>query len=218
MTHRETVTGVLLAGGMSRRMGGVEKALMRLGEKTLIARAAGRLTPQVSQLVVNANGDPSRFTGLALDLVPDQTEERQGPLAGILTALDWFAARAPDMALMASLPADTPFVPDNLVARLREALARTPGARVAVAQSRGRRHPATALWTRETAADIRTGLERGDRKAEAMIDRLGAVAVPFDDFEIDGRTVDPFFNINTPDDLDVARSIAAALDGQRAGS
>lgn len=211
----ETVAGVLLAGGKSRRMGGVEKALMRVGDRTLIARAAQRLSPQVSHLIVNANGDPARFAGLSLEVVPDETQERLGPLAGILTALDWFAAHTPAVTSMVSLPADTPFVPANLVARLQDALNEGPRARVAVAQSRERRHPTVALWNLETAADIRASLDRGDRKAEAMIDRLGAVAVPFPDFEIGGNAVDHFFNVNTPDDLDIAKTVAVALDGRK---
>lgn len=209
----ETVAGVLLAGGMSRRMGGVEKAIMRVGGQTLIARAAERLSQQVSHLIVNANGDPARFAGLSLVVVPDETPELLGPLAGILTALDWFRAHAPGVTSTVSLPADTPFVPSNLVVRLREALDGPPRARVAVAQSRARRHPAIALWSLETAADIRASLERGERKAETMIDRLGAVAVPFPDFEIGGNAVDHFFNVNTPGDLEIAQTVAVALDG-----
>lgn len=209
-----TIGGVLLAGGMSRRMGGVEKALMTLDGEPLVVRAAERMAPQVASLILNANGDPARFARLSLTIVPDRTPDRPGPLAGILTALDWFRENAPGMTAVASLPADTPFVPHDLVARLREALTSNPSAPVAVAQSRGRRHPVIALWTHGAAEGIRAALERGDRKAEAMIDRLGAVAVPFADIEIAGRTVDPFFNINTPDDFGIAQEILADLDAR----
>lgn len=214
MPETGIVAGVLLAGGMSRRMGGVEKALMALGGKPLVVHAADRMAPQVASLILNANGDPARFACLPLEIVPDPTTDRPGPLAGILGALDWFAENAPEVAAVASVPADTPFVPDDLVARLREGLASQSGTPVAVAQSRGRRHPVIGLWTRGAASEIRAALERGERKAEAMIDRLGAVAVPFSDLDIAGHAVDPFFNINTPDDFSTAQAILTGL-GQR---
>lgn len=207
---QKTVAGVLLAGGLSRRMGGAEKALMMLAGRPLIAHAARRLAPQVASLILNANGDPARFAALALPVVPDETADRPGPLAGVRAALRWFANDAPPIPFVVSLPADTPFLPPDLVSRLRGGLAAAPGAPVAVAQSRGRRHPVIALWTLEAADAIAAALARGERKAEAMIDRLRAVAVPFPDLEIAGRAVDPFFNINTPDDLAIAEQILAA--------
>lgn len=193
-------------------MGGVEKALMILDDRPLIAHAADRMRQQVASLILNANGDPARFAGLKLEIVPDQTGDRPGPLAGILAALDWFAANAPAVTAIASLPADTPFAPDDLVTRLRDALAQNPKTPVAVAQSHGRRHPVIALWKPDAAPEIRAALERGERKAETMIDRLGAAAVPFPDLDIAGRKIDPFFNVNTPEDLDTAREILPALN------
>lgn len=193
-------------------MGGVEKALMILDDRPLIAHAADRMRPQVSSLILNANGDPARFAGLELEVLPDQTADRPGPLAGILAALDWFAANAPAVTAIASLPADTPFAPDDLVTRLRDALAQKPKTPVAVAQSHGRRHPVIALWKPGAAPQIRAALERGERKAETMIDRLGALAVPFPDLDIAGRKIDPFFNVNTPEDLDTAREILSTLN------
>lgn len=212
---RHQVGGVVLAGGLSRRMGGVEKALLTLGGQPLIAHAVNRLKPQVASLILNANGDPARFAALKLEVVADQTDERPGPLAGILTALDWFAAHAPNIETVASLPADTPFAPRDLVDRLSAALANDAKAGVAVAQSRGRRHPVIALWKIETVDTIRASLARDERKAEAMIDRLAAVAVPFADLEIGGEIVDPFFNINTPDDHGAAETMLRALDRHR---
>lgn len=204
---QQTVAGTLLAGGLSRRMGGAEKALMTLRGRPLIAHAAERMAPQVASLILSANGDPARFASLALPVVPDETADLPGPLAGVLAALHWFAENAPQVSAMVSLPADTPLAPPDLVSRLRDGLAASPGAPVAVAQSRGRRHPVIALWTRPAAAEIAAALARGERRAEAIIDRLGAVAVPFPDLDIAGRTVDPFFNINTPEDLAAAEKI-----------
>lgn len=210
VTHNP-VSGVVLAGGMSRRMGGPEKALMTLAGAPLVAHAVRGLAPQVASLILNANGDPARFAALALTVVPDETADRPGPLAGILTALHWFARHAPEAAAVVSLPADTPLVPHDLVARLRDGLAASPGASVAVAESRGRRHPVIALWTFRAANEIEAALARGERTAHAMIDRLGAVSVPFPDLDIAGRAIDPFFNVNTPEDLAAAEEILSGF-------
>jgi molybdopterin-guanine dinucleotide biosynthesis protein A len=204
------VAGVLLAGGLSRRMGGGDKALLPLAGKTLIARAAGRLAPQVSALIVNANGDTARFDALALPIVADDVPDFPGPLAGILAGLRWHARETPATRAVVSLPADAPFVPLDLVQHLAAALPLDTPAPVAVAASHGRRHPVVALWSMESAGEIEAALARGERRVEALIDRLGAAAVPFDDVEIAGRKIDPFFNINTPDDLARAETLMTA--------
>ena len=204
---QKPVSGVILAGGMSRRMGGPEKARMMLAGAPLIAHAVRGLAPQVASLILNANGDPARFAAHALPVVPDETADRPGPLAGVLAALHWFARHEPGIAAVVSLPADTPLVPHDLVARLQDGLAASPGARVAVAESRGRRHPVIALWAIGAAKEIEAALARGERAAHAMIDRLGAVSVPFADIEIAGHTIDPFFNVNTPEDLATAEDM-----------
>ena len=209
MAESGNVAGVLLAGGLSRRMGGGDKALLPLAGQTLIAHVAKRLAPEVSSLVINANGDPSRFNELALPVVPDDVPDYPGPLAGILAALRWHARETPTARAVVSVSADAPFVPLDLVARLAIALPTTPTP-VAVAQSRERRHHVIALWSLECAGAIEAALARGDRKVEAIVDRLGAVAVPFPDFDAAGRKIDPFFNINTPDDLVFAETIMTA--------
>lgn len=214
----ETVSGVLLAGGLSRRMGGTEKALMTLGRQPLVAHAAARLAAQASSLILNANGDPARFAAWPLIVVPDETPDRPGPLAGVLTALRWFARHDPNVTAVVSLPADTPFAPPDLVARLRDGLAAAHDTPVAVAQSRGRRHPVIALWRLAAEPEIAAALERGERRAEAMIDRLRAAVVPFPDLDIAGQPVDPFFNINTPEDLVAAERILARMNAQSATS
>jgi molybdopterin-guanine dinucleotide biosynthesis protein A len=202
----ETIAGVLLAGGLGRRMGG-DKALVRLADRPLISHAAERLAPQVKTLIINANSDASRFADLALPVVPDETTDFPGPLAGVLAALHWVARNRPETTAVVSVSADAPFLPSDLVSNLAQALAEAHDARVAVAQSHGRRHHVIALWRLDTAADIADALARGERRAETMVDRLCAVAVPFPDDDIGGRHVDPFFNVNTPDDLAFAEEI-----------
>ena len=213
---KTTISGVVLAGGMSRRMGGPEKPLMMLDGVPLIAHAAARLRPQVASLILNANGDPARFANLGHPIVPDETADRPGPLAGVVAALHWFARHEPNVEAVASVPADSPLVPMDLVARLRDGLAASPGAKVAVASSRAQRHPVIALWRLDAAHEIEAALARGERKAHAMIDRLGAVTVPFSDIEIAGRSIDPFFNVNTPKDFATAENILSRHTAPRA--
>lgn len=202
------MAGVLLAGGLGRRMGG-DKALVMLAGRPLVWHAARRLKSQVETLVLNANGDPGRFDGLGLPVIADEDGDFAGPLAGVLAGLHWLGRERADLYAMVSVSADAPFVPRDLVERLDMALRAAPDARVAVAQSRGRRHHVIGLWRPEAAGEIAAALSRGERKAEAMVDRLGAVSVPFDDLDLGGEAVDPFFNVNTPDDLAYAEAVLA---------
>ncbi len=203
---KDEIAGVLLAGGLSRRMGGGDKALLNVGGRPLIQHVAEGLAPQVCALIVNANGDPSRFAFLGLPVVPDETSDFPGPLAGALAALHWFERKRPGTRAVVSVSADAPFVPSDLVQRLDEALTGHPNARVAVAQSRERRHHVIGLWRIEAADAIEAALARGERKVETMVDALNAVAVSFPDLDIGGQTIDPFFNVNTPEDLAIAES------------
>src|SRR5580692_3128755 len=116
--------GVVLAGGLARRMGGGDKARLRIGGRTILERVLARLAPQCAALILNANGDPARFADTGLAVVPDSVPDFAGPLAGILAALDWAAAHAPTLADVVSVPGDCPFLPDDLVARLLSARAR----------------------------------------------------------------------------------------------
>ncbi len=151
------VLGVILAGGLARRMGGGDKALRPLGGVTLLDRVIARAAPQVSALWLNANGDPSRFARWDLPVVPDDVPGAPGPLAGILAALDLAAATWPDAELVASFPCDAPFIPRDLVARLAAAR-RDQGAAIAVAASGGRTHPVAALWPVALRHDLRRAL------------------------------------------------------------
>lgn len=201
------ILGVLLSGGLSRRMGGGDKALLNLGGKPLIQHVVERFQPQVRHLILNANGDPERFAVLALPVVADEVGGFSGPLAGVLSAIRWARRERPAVTYLASVSADAPFVPADLVSRLSDAMENNPDARVAVAVSRGRRHHVIGVWRLEAEDDIAAALARGERKVETMVDRLGVVAVEFADAEIGGEAVDPFFNINTPDDLAMAERL-----------
>ena len=199
----ERPLGVVLAGGLARRMGGGDKARLRIGDRTILERVLDGLKPQCAALIVNANGDPARFADTGLAIVADSIPDFAGPLAGILAALDWAAAHSPEITDVVSVPGDCPFLPHDLVARLlsARAAARTP---LACARSGDQRHPVVALWPVDVRDDLRKALvEEGLRKIEAFTAPHGVAvadwpALPFD----------PFFNVNTPEDAAEAQRIA----------
>ena len=199
------VVGVLLAGGLARRMGGGDKCLRPLAGETLLARVIARVAPQVDPLILNANGDPARFAAYEVPVVADVVEGYAGPLAGILTALDWAAEHAPHHPLVASFATDAPFLPRDLVETMVEARD-LAGADLACAASDGRAHPVFGLWPVELRADLRDALvEQGERKIDRWTasHRLVEVAFPC-------APVDPFFNANREDDLAEAERLIAA--------
>jgi molybdopterin-guanine dinucleotide biosynthesis protein A len=197
--------GVILAGGLATRMGGGDKSLQVLAGRTILARVMERLGPQCDGLILNANGDPTRFAASRLPVVPDTLPDHPGPLAGILAALDWAAQHRPDTGLVMSVAADTPFLPRDLVARLGAKLV-AEGAPAAMAASGGRDHPVNALWTIAARAPLREALvERGLRKVGRVLDELGAVTAGWP-----SEPVDPFLNVNRPEDLAEAERILAA--------
>ncbi len=197
--------GVVLAGGRARRMGGGDKCLLSLAGRPLLDHVVARAAPQVIRLVINANGDPLRFAAWSLPVVEDGVAGRPGPLAGVLAGLDWAAAHAPDAALVATFAADSPFIPGDLVARLESGL--TGGLPLARASSGGRAHPVFGLWPVALRGDLRRALVVGGiRKVDAWTARHGAAEI---DFPI-GR-IDPFFNVNRPEDLARAESFLADL-------
>jgi molybdopterin-guanine dinucleotide biosynthesis protein A len=207
-----TIAGVILAGGLATRMGGGDKGLLPLDGGTLLDKVIARLAPQCGTLALNANGDPSRFATFGLPVIADPVAEYPGPLAGILAGLDWAARQGADMTISAA--ADTPFLPLVLVERL-QAQAEATGAKIVLAASPDdtgtlRRHPTFGLWSVSLQEDLRAALERGERKVVAWADRHGAATAPF---EADG--FDPFFNINTPDDLAKARGMLASAQPKR---
>lgn len=208
---KTNVAGIILAGGLSRRMGGGDKALAPLAGRTLLDRVIDRLTPQVEALALNANGDSARFGAVALPVVPDTVPGFAGPLAGLLAGLEWAAAETPCRWLL-TVAADTPFFPNDLASRLLAATEGHPGA-IAVARSEGVRHPTFALWPLELAEPLRHALvEEGARRVSAFIDANAYVDVDFTPLSLaDGTAVDPFFNINTPQDLAEAERLARSL-------
>jgi molybdenum cofactor guanylyltransferase/molybdopterin-guanine dinucleotide biosynthesis protein MobB len=210
----EAVTGVILAGGQSRRMGGGDKGLLDLLGKPMLAHVIERLAPQVGRLALNANGDPARFAAFALPVAADTVPDFAGPLAGVLAGMRWSEANAPAARWIATAAADAPLLPTDLVARCLRALEDRPGA-IALAQSAGALHPVIGLWPIALADDLESQLGAGVRKVLAWTDRHGTVAVPFPMVELGGKEIDPFFNANTPQELDSLRAALAAV-GRRA--
>ncbi|MDX8524849.1 molybdenum cofactor guanylyltransferase MobA [Mesorhizobium sp. MSK_1335] len=204
------VAGIILAGGLSRRMGGGDKPLLSLGKVRLLDHVAARLKPQVASLALNANGDPARFAAMKLPVIEDTVPGYAGPLAGILAGLEWAAMQTGCRWLM-SAAGDTPFFPDNLVERLATATQDRPGA-IAVASTNGRWHPTFALWPLGLRDALRHFLvDEDNRRVFAFMERHGYVAVEFPMIEVGGQKIDPFFNINTPDDLAMAKSLLQSL-------
>ena len=207
MTPTAPVAGVLLAGGRARRMGGGDKALLTLGGETLLARVVARARPQVRALALNANGDPARFAAYGLPVVADVVAGYAGPLAGVLTGLEWAAEHAPDCPWVASFATDAPFLPEDLVARLVAAVERE-GADMACAASGGRAHPVFGLWPVRLAAELRRALIDEDmRKIDAWTARYRLAVAEFA-----CQPVDPFFNANRPADLAEAEALLDRLD------
>lgn len=198
------VAGVLLAGGLSRRMGGGDKCLRPLGGQTILARVIERARPQVDDLVLNANGDPARFADFGLPVAADVVADYAGPLAGVLTGLDWAAADAKGCAWLASFACDAPFLPCDLVERLMAAVTEQ-GADLACATSHGRSHPVFGLWPLRLRDELRRAmLEEAIRKVDVWTARYKLAEVAFGDIELNGTSIDPFFNTNRPEDLEEA--------------
>ncbi len=203
---REQVAGVLLAGGSSRRMGGGDKCLRALGGQTLLARIVARVQPQVKAVMLNANGDGTRFAAYGLPVVADSIGEDAGPLAGVLTGMEWAAAELPGCQWLATFPTDAPFLPLDLVARMHgEALA--GGVKLARGFSGGRSHPVVGLWHLSLCGSLRQALvEDGVRKVDTWTAGHGIVDVAYGI-----EPVDPFFNTNKPEDLEIAGKLLARL-------
>lgn len=199
------IAGVILAGGLARRMGGGDKALLKLAGQTLLARVIDRLAPQVGPLALNANGDPRRFAPFGLPVIPDTVGGFAGPLAGVLAGLRW--AEGEGCSHIATAAADTPFFPDDLVERLVHA-AQQNTQPIALAATedpiRGlSEHPTFGLWPVALADDLERALKDGLRKVIVWTSRHGAARAIFND-----AGAWPFFNVNTPEDMAEAERIA----------
>jgi molybdopterin-guanine dinucleotide biosynthesis protein A len=205
--------GLVLAGGLARRMGGGDKARIKIGGATILRRVLACIAPQCSRVIINANGDPARFADAGLPVVADSVPDFAGPLAGILAGLDWAAANAPDCAWLASVPGDCPFLPRNLVARLHEARIKA-AVPLACARSGEWRHPVVAIWPVALREDLRRALvDNGLRKIEIWTAQHGIAIADWPT-----TPVDPFFNVNTPEDAARAETLAAQYPDASSGA
>jgi molybdenum cofactor guanylyltransferase len=199
------VCGLLLAGGQSRRMGGGDKCLQVLGGKTLLGRVIDCARPQVDELILNANGDPMRFEAYGLPVIGDVVDGFAGPLAGILTGLEWARDNRPACNWVASFACDAPFAPSDLIFRLSEAIEDQKGD-LACASSNGWDQPVFGLWPVALAGDLRAALvNEGIRKVDVWTARYRLVRASW---AVD--PVDPFLNVNRPEDLARAEDVLSS--------
>lgn len=210
--YTKPIVGVLLAGGLARRMGGGDKPMRTLGGKPILEHVIDRARPQVHQLILNANGDPDRFRDFNLPVVADVIEGHQGPLAGILTALDWAAENLPECEYVISFATDAPFLPRDMTMRLLEPVL-AGQAPLSCAITGDRTHPVFGVWPVALRDDLRRAMiDEEMRKIDAWTDRIGIVHVPF---EVD--PVDPFFNVNKPENLEQAEELYRQLIAEGPG-
>jgi len=195
-----SVLGVILAGGLARRMGGQDKAFLMLNDAPLLDRALARLAPQVDSLAINSNGDPALFAPYDAPLVPDLDDSRAGPLAGVLAGLSF--AEGTGASHVVTVAVDTPFFPSDLVTRLRAA-AEAESAPLACAATGERTHPVFGLWPVGLRADLAAALASGERKVDRWTARHGCAVARWQP-----APFDPFFNVNTPEDLTEAERLA----------
>jgi len=196
--------GLVLAGGLARRMGGGDKARIKIGGASILQRVLARLAPQCGRVIINANGDATRFADTGLPVVADSVPDFAGPLAGILAGLDWAAQNAPAIEWLVSVPGDCPFLPKDLVTRLHQARV-TSNVPLACARSGEWRHPVVGLWPAGLREDLRRALAGENlHKIELWTARHG-IAIA----EWPAAPFDPFFNVNTPEDAARAETIAA---------
>lgn len=204
MNEAGDILGVVLAGGLSRRMNGQEKSLLEFSGKPLISHVCARLSLQVARVIINANGDPKRFDTLELAVAADTIPGHAGPLAGILAGMRWAQRHMPELKFIATAATDTPFFPSNYVEELAEAGGMDTQT-IALAASGGRRHPVFGLWPVALADDLESFMT-ADKGGKVMLfverHRMAEVDFPVVASDIG----DPFFNINTPQDLERARS------------
>jgi molybdopterin-guanine dinucleotide biosynthesis protein A len=209
---RTLITGVILAGGRSRRMGGGDKGLLELAGKAMLAHVIERLSAQVDQVVINANGPAQRFAAWKLPVVADTMGPFLGPLAGVLAGMRWSLVHRPEARWILTAAGDAPLLPHDLAEKLLAAAEARPGA-IALAQSGGALHPVIGLWPVALAQDLEEQLGRGVRKVLDWTDRHGTLGVPFPPVALCGRPVDPFFNANTPAELEQLRAMIGKVAG-----
>jgi len=209
MAIDRTVAGVVLAGGRSSRLGETHKSLVEVGGITMLERVKTRARPQVGSLMLNINGDRTPYLRFGLPMMADSIEDFAGPLAGVLTALEWARDGQPGIEWIVSFPIDMPLIPLDLVKGLRNTITNT-GSDVACAASSGRVHPVVGIWPVRLAADLRKALQHeGVRKVDEFTSRYQLAYA-----EWPGGDLDPFFNVNTPGDLKKLEARLAATTGK----
>ena len=206
------VVGLILAGGRATRLGGGDKSLIDMAGRPMLAHVIERLALQVDAIAISANGDPTRFAAFGLPVLEDVIDGYAGPLAGILAGMRWAQSATPEASFIASAAADTPFFPTDLVAQLSAARGDDEQP-IALAASSGGTHPTFALWPVALASDLAAFLNKGGRKVLDFVEGHPWVSASFADIALpDGEALDPFFNVNTPEDVARAAQIAAALN------
>ncbi len=199
------IPGIILAGGLSRRMGGGDKGLLMLGETSIIERVINKILPQVGSLAININGDSSRFPDYKLPIIPDSIKGYLGPLSGILAGMEW--AFKNGNRYIATVAADTPFLPDDLIKRLH-AMVKSKNLNIGIAASRILTgddvfiHPTFGIWEVALKDDLRDALANDTRKIMFWAKKF---KLDYYYFDTSNKLNDPFFNINTPDDLEEAK-------------
>ena len=203
MTEQAATLGVILAGGLARRMGGGDKTMRAIAGRPILDHVIERLAPQCASLILNANGDPARFGAWGLPVVPDDVPDFAGPLAGVLAALDWTALHHPAIEWVVSVAADCPFLPRDLVTRMQTERAMV-AAELAVAASGDQSHPVVGLWKVSLREALRHALVVEEcRKIDRWTARYKLVTTQWP-----VTPVDLFFNANTPDDVAEAEALA----------
>jgi len=205
MTNYPPTLGLVLAGGLARRMGGGDKVRIEIGGASILDRVLATLSAQCTGIVINANGNPKRFADAGLPVVADSVPDFAGPLAGILAGLDWLLNQNSGIEWIVSVPGDCPFLPDDLVERLHQARRKMgTGVPLACARSGQWRHPVVGLWPLALREDLRNALiEENLRKIDIWTARHEVAIAEWPD-----QPVDPFFNVNTPEDAVQAERIA----------
>jgi len=196
------ITCVILAGGLARRMGNADKAFVALNGQPLLSHVINRITPQVSRVIINANGDPARFAPWNLPVIADTIADFPGPLAGVLAAMEWVRDHQPQSQWVVSIPVDTPFAPLDLVERLSQSIT-DEAVDMACAKSNDRAHPVVGLWPVRLADKLRQAMVKDSiRKVD-----LWTAQYKLAQSEFDTNPIDPFFNINRPQDVEQAEKI-----------
>jgi molybdenum cofactor guanylyltransferase len=205
-SNANAIVGVILAGGQSRRFGGGDKFLKKLNGRLLIEHVVDRVRPQIDRLIINSNSDASSFENLGLPVVADSIQGYAGPLAGILTGMEWVQKNAIGCEWIVTFPSDAPFVPLDCVDKM-QSCAEKDKVEIVCAASNGRTHPVCALWQVSLAGDLRKAMENEEmRKIDLWTARHLLSTVEFS-----SQPFDPFFNINRREDLERAEQISQTL-------